>query len=269
MLPILSYPCVMGICNCTPDSFYDGGSYNTSLKALHHIESMIEQGAAIIDIGAYSSRPGALDISVDEEFARLAPVLREVRRQFPHIPISIDTFRGEIVRRVFLEFGAVWVNDISGGMLDNAMFTVCADYNLPYVCMHMQGTPQTMQQTTTYTNMLHEIHVFFEKQLQAARTAGMTQLVIDPGFGFGKTVEQNYELLQNMHVFSDFSVPILVGVSRKSMIYKALKTNAEGALNGTTALHMVALQQGASILRVHDVREAVEVVTLFTKYMQR
>ncbi|OQA96545.1 MAG: Dihydropteroate synthase [Bacteroidetes bacterium ADurb.Bin217] len=262
----LTYPCVMGICNITPDSFYDGGKHSTTTKALHHIENMVTQGAAIIDIGAYSSRPGAIDISIDEEFYRLQPIIVEVHKHFPDILISIDTFRSEIVTRVYHTIGNILVNDISGGLLDTAMLPTCGTLNVPYICMHMQGTPQTMHISPQYKNITQEIYTFFETQLIEAQKHGVPSVIIDPGFGFGKTIEHNFELLRTLDTYTSLDVPILVGLSRKSMIYKTLNTTPEQSLPGTIALNTLALSKGASILRVHDVAEAVDVVTLYKKY---
>jgi len=259
----LSYPCVMGICNVTPDSFYDGGHYVQEKQALHHIERMIQQGAAIIDIGAYSARPGSADITIDQEYERLLPIVRNTKKYFSHIPISIDTFRSKIVERLYLEVGDIVVNDISGGTLDSNMMSVCGKYSLPYICMHMKGTPQTMQQYTEYTDVVQDIYSFFETQIQQAKQYGIETIIIDPGFGFAKTLNQNYEIIQQLQVFSNLRVPILVGFSRKSMIYKLCDTTPQEALNGTTVLNTLALTKGASILRVHDVLQAVEVITIW------
>lgn len=263
----LTYPCVMGICNITPDSFYDGGTYINPKDALIHIESMVQQGASIIDIGAYSSRPGAQHISFDEEYSRLAPILKEVKKHFSQTIISIDTFRSTIVERVYADFGDCIVNDISGGNIDADILHVCGKHSLPYICMHMQGTPQTMQNTTTYTDVMCDIYSFFQTQITHAHQSGIQTICIDPGFGFGKTIEQNYEILRNLSSFQSLNAPIVVGISRKSMIYKVLDTTPSNTLNGTSALHSLALQNGASILRVHDVREAIEVIALYKKYI--
>ena len=257
-----SSPKIMGILNVTPDSFYDGGSYTSESTISHRLEEIISQGADIIDIGAYSSRPGADDVSEDEEFRRLQTVLQIVKRDFPDSLVSIDTFRLSVVKKVFDCFGTCMVNDISGGNFDSEMIAFTAKYNLPYVCMHMQGTPQTMQKNPQYNDVVSDLLAFFEKKIEEADSLKHTHFVIDPGFGFGKTVEQNYQLLNKLDSFTQLGKPILVGMSRKSMIQKVLECTANEALNGTTIVNTIALMKGASILRVHDVKEAKEAVKI-------
>ncbi|MDO6854034.1 dihydropteroate synthase [Cellulophaga lytica] len=259
----LSTPKVMGILNLTPDSFYDGGSYKNETDIVTKVEKMLVDGATFIDIGAYSSRPNAINISVNEEINRIVPVVQLLVKKFPGILLSIDTFRSAVAK-VCLENGAALINDISAGNLDDKMMNVIAEYKVPYIMMHMRGTPETMQQLTEYTNVTLDIKQYFAKKLAQARALGIVDLVIDPGFGFAKTTEQNFNVLQNLDLFKTMNVPILAGISRKSMIYKTLDTTASNALNGTTALNTIALTKGANILRVHDVKEAVECITLFT-----
>jgi dihydropteroate synthase len=254
-------PKVMGIVNCTSDSFYSG-SRKTSKEAIQQqIEKHISEGADILDIGGYSSRPGAEDISEKEEIERIKIAL-EITRNSSDIPVSIDTFRSEVACFA-LENGAHIVNDISAGKLDKNMFKTISKFNAPMILMHMKGSPQTMQSETNYSHLFQEVSLYFSEQIKAAREAGVIDLAIDLGFGFSKTIEQNFELFQQMSDFHLFNLPLLVGVSRKSMIYNSLDITSEEALNGTTALHMAALMKGAGILRVHDVKEAVETVKLF------
>lgn len=260
-----SAPKVMGILNVTPDSFYDGGSYTTDDAIQQRLDKILCEGADIVDIGAYSSRPGAADVPEDEEFNRLWKVLRIIKRNYPDILVSIDTFRLSVIQRVIDNFGQVMVNDISGGNFDKKMIEYTAQNNLPYVCMHMQGMPQTMQQNPHYQNVVEEILAFFKKKIEEANKFNHKHFVIDPGFGFGKTVEQNYELMNRLDTFVSLGFPLLVGISRKSMIQKVLNCTADEALNGTTVLNTFALTKGANILRVHDVKEAKEVVKLFEK----
>ncbi|TVZ10530.1 dihydropteroate synthase [Cellulophaga sp. RHA_52] len=259
----LSTPKVMGILNLTPDSFYDGGSYKNETDIVTKVEKMLVDGATFIDVGAYSSRPNAINISVNEEINRIVPVVQLLVKKFPGILLSIDTFRSAVAK-VCLENGAALINDISAGSLDDKMINVIAEYKVPYIMMHMRGTPETMQQLTEYTNVTLDVKQYFAKKLAQARALGIVDLVIDPGFGFAKTTEQNFNVLQNLDLFKTMNVPILAGISRKSMIYKTLDTTANNALNGTTALNTIALTKGANILRVHDVKEAVECITLFT-----
>lgn len=258
----LSTTKVMGILNITPDSFYDGGKYKDEGSILRQVEKMLTEGAGFIDAGAYSSRPGADHMSVDTELSRIVPVVDLLLREFPDILLSIDTFRSEVARHC-LEAGACMINDISGGDLDPKMMQTIASFQVPYIVMHMRGNPQNMTEQTAYDNMIVEIRKSFSEKLARARSLKINDIIIDPGFGFAKTRKQNFELLNHLELFNTFEVPMLVGLSRKSMIYKTLDINASQALNGTTALHMVALSKGANILRVHDVREAVECVKLY------
>ncbi|WBU88506.1 dihydropteroate synthase [Cellulophaga omnivescoria] len=259
----LSTPKVMGILNLTPDSFYDGGSYKDENDIVTKVDKMLADGATFIDVGAYSSRPNATNISVDEEINRIVPVIKLLVKKFPGILLSIDTFRSAVAKAC-LENGAALINDISAGALDDKMMSVIAEYKVPYIMMHMRGTPETMQQLTEYTNVTLDIKQYFAKKLAQARALGIIDLVVDPGFGFAKTTEQNFNILQNLDLFKTMNVPILAGISRKSMIYKTLDTTANNALNGTTALNTIALTKGANILRVHDVKEAIECITLYT-----
>ena len=256
-------PIVMGILNVTPDSFYDGGRYvNSELTLLQQTEKMLAEGATIIDIGGYSSRPGADHISEEEEKRRAVSCVKLVAGHFPKAYISIDTFRATVARDA-VDAGASMVNDISGGGLDNAMFDTVAALKVPYVMMHMRGTPQTMKTLTDYDDLCDEIIDYFQQRVALLRDKGVADIVIDPGFGFAKNIDQNYELLGKLHTLKMLELPILVGLSRKSMIYKRLKISVDDALNGTTALNAMALVQGASILRVHDVKEAVQTIKLF------
>lgn len=257
----LSVPRVMGILNLTPDSFFDGGKYVDETAILQQVEKMLSEGADIIDVGAYSSRPHATDISEEEEQKRLIPALQSIIRYFPKVLLSVDTFRSEIARAAIAE-GACMINDISGGEADPAMFSTVAALNVPYVLMHMQGNPQTMQNNPVYKNIVEELCLFFSKKISALKEQGIHDIIIDPGFGFGKTVEHNFELLNRLDDFKLLESPVLAGISRKSMIYRPLKTSADKALNGTTALNTIAILKGADLLRVHDVKEAKEVITL-------
>lgn len=252
----------MGILNLTPDSFYDGGRYKNERDILEQVEKMITLGATFIDLGAYSSRPGADDVSTDEELRRLLPVLDLVLDKFPEALVSIDTFKAKVAREA-LNQGAAMINDISAGQLDEAMLDVIAEHHVPYIMMHMRGNPKTMQELTSYDDLVQEIIYYFSERLSLARSKGIIDVIIDPGFGFSKTLEQNYKLLNNLDLLTITDRPILAGVSRKSMIYKLLGTDAQNALNGTTALNMLALQKGASILRVHDVAEAMECIQIY------
>ena len=257
----LSTPKVMGILNITPDSFYDGGAYNSDKEMLLQVEKMINEDATFIDIGAYSSRPNATHISEDEELKRVISIVELILKQFPESLLSIDTFRSNIAKQC-IEVGACMVNDISAGKLDTNMLSLIADLNVPYTMMHLKGTPQTMKNHTNYNDLLKDMLFYFSERIAEARKLGIKDLIIDPGFGFAKTLEQNFELLNNLELFKMIELPILVGLSRKSMIYKTLEKSANEALNGTTALHTIALQKGANILRVHDVGEAIECIKL-------
>ena len=258
----LSKPKVMGILNVTPNSFFDGGKYKNADEIVAQVQKMLSEGATFIDIGAYSSKPNAEFVSVEEEIARIVPIVELLVQQFPNILISIDTFRSEVAEACILK-GAALINDISAGKLDDLMLGVVAKYKVPYIMMHMRGTPQTMQTLTEYEDLIKEMLLYFSERIAAARSLGINDLIVDPGFGFAKTLEQNYEVLQKMELFQQLELPILSGISRKSMIYKVLNTNASESLNGTTTLNTISLVRGASILRVHDVKEAVECVTLF------
>jgi len=256
----------MGILNVTPDSFFDGGRHSGKDAALKQAEKMLSEGAVILDIGGASSRPGAAEVSEQEELERVIPVIEVIKSHFSEAVISVDTWRASVAKAA-VETGASVVNDISGGQFDERMFETVAALGTPYIVMHMQGTPATMQQNPHYDDVVTEVLDFFIRKIEKLRALGVKDIVLDPGFGFGKTVEHNYQLLKNFHVFGNVTgKPVLAGISRKSMICKVLKVNPEHALNGTTALHMVALQQGAKILRVHDVREAVEVIKLWETF---
>jgi dihydropteroate synthase len=257
-------PIVMGILNATPDSFYNQGRESSLDELLHNAGKMIDEGATILDIGGQSSRPNAVLVSVDEECSRVLPILKMIRAEFPRVLLSIDTFQSEVAR-LCIEHGANIINDISGGDMDDAMMDIVAQYKVPYVCMHMKGTPQTMQDQPAYDNVVKDVYDFFVVKLQRLHSKGIDDVMLDVGFGFGKTLEHNYQLLHAMSSFLSLNKPLLAGISRKSMVYQPLHANAEQALNGTTALHMIALQQGASILRVHDVKEAMECIILHKK----
>ncbi|MGC3977208.1 MAG: dihydropteroate synthase [Paludibacteraceae bacterium] len=265
----LSTPQVMAIVNVTPDSFYGISRIFTEKEILSHIERALTEGATFIDVGAYSTRPQAVPISENEEFERLQSPLRAIRKHFPDVILSVDTFRSGIARYVVEEFGVQMINDVSGGTLDDNMFETIADLSIPYVLMHMRGTPQTMQQHTDYENLMSEIIHFFEKRVSQLIHLGVKDIILDPGFGFAKTLDQNYELLSKMSYLKEFSFPLLVGISRKSMIYKFLETTPELALNGTSVLHTLALLNGANILRVHDVKQAVETIRIVQKHLNQ
>ncbi len=258
-------PIVMGIVNVTPDSFYESCKHITECNVLAYAGRALQEGAKILDIGGYSSRPNAAEVTTEEEWKRVGSALRWIRGAFPEAILSIDTFRAEIARRAVEEYGVQIVNDISGGEVDERMFETVADLQVPYILMHMRGTPQTMQEETDYTHLMAEIIDYFQQKVNRLHQMGVRDVMLDPGFGFAKTIDQNYELLHKMHYLQTFGLPLLVGVSRKSMIYKALGIDSEDALNGTTALHILALQQGAKILRVHDVRAAVEAIQLYQR----
>lgn len=263
----LSTPKVMGVLNLTPDSFYDGGKFKTDKEALKHVEKNIQDGMDILDIGAYSSRPNADDITEDEELGRLTSVLQRVTKEFPEVIISIDTFRSKVAKES-LDLGAHIINDISAGKLDDDMLNVIAEYQVPYIMMHMRGTPQNMKQLTDYNDLVKEVVFYFSERIAEVRKKGINDLIIDPGFGFAKTVSQNFELLNHLKILKNLDIPMLTGVSRKSMIYKTLSLESKDALNGTTALNMVALMNGSSILRVHDVLEAKQCATLYQKLIE-
>ena len=253
---------VMGILNVTPDSFFDGGRHLSQSNITHKLEQMVAEGADIIDIGGYSSRPGAAQISEKQELERILPAIQLARAVSPDIPISIDTFRSTVAVRA-LDEGADMINDISGGALDPQMFQLIADRQVPYVIMHMKGNPQNMMGHTDYHNLLTDIMQYFVEKVSLLRDLGVNDVVIDPGFGFAKTIEQNFELLGNLSFLQELRLPLLVGLSRKSMVYKTLHINPEDALTGTVAVNTMALMKGASILRVHDVKEAIQTIKLF------
>lgn len=259
----LTKPKVMGILNVTPNSFYDGGKYQHEKEILNRVETMLTEGADFIDIGAYSSKPNAELVTEKEEMQRLLPVVNAVLQAFPSTIISVDTFRSGVAKAA-IEHGAAIVNDISAGSLDEKMMETVAQLQVPYIMMHMKGTPQTMMQQVEYEDIVKEMLFYISEKVAKARQLGIHDLIVDPGFGFAKTTEQNYEVLQKLQLFQVLELPILAGFSRKSMIYKPLESSPDHALNGTTALNMVALTKGASILRVHDVKEAVECVKLFS-----
>ena len=258
----LATPKVMGILNITPNSFYDGGKFQEESVILKQVEKLLNEGATFIDIGAYSSKPNAEFVSEEEELQRILPVLQQIIKQFPEAIISIDTFRAEVAKQSVLN-GAALINDISAGYLDEKMLPIIAELQVPYIMMHMKGNPQTMQSLTHYDDIVKEMIYYFSERIFEARKLGINDLIVDPGFGFAKTLEQNYEVMQKLNIFKQLELPLLVGISRKSMIYKLLETSAQEALNGTTFLNAIALEKGANILRVHDVKEAVECVKLF------
>ena len=258
----LDQPKIMGILNITPDSFYDGGKYKDESSILNQVEKMLNDGATFIDVGAYSTRPGALEVDEAIELKRILPIVSLILQRFPKAILSIDTFRSKVAKEC-IGNGAAIINDISAGLQDDKMLPTVAKLNVPYIMMHMRGTPQNMQQHTDYDDILKEVLSFFSERLVAAKSLGIKDIIVDPGFGFAKNLEQNYELLKQMEIMNFVEHPILAVISRKSMIYKTLKTTADQALNGTTALHMVCLQKGANILRVHDVKEALECVKLY------
>ncbi len=261
----LSEPQVMGILNVTPDSFYAGSRGVTERYIIDRLHQCMDEGASIVDIGAYSSRPGADNVSTEEEMNRLRMGLELVCKHRPDAIVSVDTFRADVAKMCVEEYGVALINDISAGQMDKEMFTTIARLGIPYIIMHMKGTPQDMQNNPQYDHFLKEIFYYFSEKVQKLRDLGVKDIVIDPGFGFGKTLEHNYELMNHLEEFALFELPLLVGISRKSMIYKLLGSTPEEALNGTTALNTIALQKGANILRVHDVREAVESVKIVQK----
>lgn len=260
----LNSPKVMGILNCTPDSFFDGGKYKNENEILSQVEKMLSEGATFIDLGAYSSKPNAAFVSEEEETNRLLPIVDLLVKHFPDILLSIDTFRASVAEKA-IQSGAVIINDISAGSLDQNMFSTVARLQVPYIMMHMKGTPQTMQTLTQYQNICKEMRYYFSEKVAQARQLGINDLIIDPGFGFAKTTEQNFEVLQKLELFNTLNLPLLVGVSRKSMIYKTLEITPQESLNGTSILNTIALQKGAKILRVHDVKEAVQCIELVQK----
>ena len=261
----LSEPQVMGILNVTPDSFYAGSRGVTERYILERLHQIMNEGASIVDIGAYSSRPGAQEVSVEEEMERLRTGLELIRKHRPDAIVSVDTFRADVAKMCVEEYGAAIINDISAGQMDEQMFPTIARLGIPYIIMHMKDTPKDMQVNPQYDHFLKEVFYYFSEKVQRLRDLGVKDIIIDPGFGFGKTLEHNYELMNHLEEFALFELPLLVGVSRKSMIYKLLETTPEEALNGTTTLNTIALLKGANILRVHDVREAVETIRIVQK----
>ena len=257
----LSTPKVMGVINLTPDSFYDGGKLTSEKEILLQANKMLQEGATFLDLGAYSSRPGAQFVSEKEEIHRLLPVIKILLNEFPETLLSIDTFRSNVANESIYA-GASLINDISAGKLDDHMFKIIAQHQVPYVMMHMRGTPETMMQNTDYTNLTKEVIYYFSERIAKARSFGINDLIVDPGFGFSKTLDQNYELFNDLELFRHLNVPLLIGISRKSMIQKKITTTASDSLNGTTALHAIAIQKGVSILRVHDAKEAFETINL-------
>ncbi len=260
----LTSPKVMGILNLTPNSFYDGGKFLKDTSILNHVDLMHREGATFIDVGAYSSKPNAEFVNEEEELKRLIPIVSLVKKQFPKLLISIDTFRSRVAKEA-IESGACMINDISAGGLDEKMMPIVAELQVPYIMMHMKGTPQTMQSLAQYVDITKELLFYFSEKAALARSYGINDIIIDPGFGFAKTIPHNYEILSNLDLFKMLELPLLAGMSRKSMIYKTLNSTAEFALNGTTVLNTIALQKGANILRVHDVKEAVECVNLLAQ----
>ena len=264
----LSVPVVMGIVNVTPDSFFAGNRFVTDKSILLAVEKMVDDGALIIDIGGYSTRPLAESITQDEEIRRVSNGLEVILKKYPDVAISVDTFRSGVARHVVNNYGIAMINDVSGGTLDDLMFETIAELKVAYVLMHMRGTPQTMQRNLTYEDVVSEILHFLAKRLAQLHLLGVTDVVVDPGFGFAKTIDQNYKLLNKLEYFQQLNVPILAGLSRKSMITKPLGIDSNDALNATTAANMLALVGGTSILRVHDVKEAVQAITIYKKYIE-
>jgi dihydropteroate synthase len=260
----LERPLVMGILNLTSDSFYDGGKHKNTDNVLTHVSQMLEEGADIIDIGAVSTKPGAKEITIDKEKNKLIPILKIIKKDFPNAIISIDTYHAEVAKSA-VDCGAHIINDISAGSFDKEMFKTISELQVPYIIMHMQGTPLDMQANPVYANVVKEVTYFLSKKVEELKRLGVNDIIIDTGFGFGKTVEHNYELLSNLNYFKIFELPLLVGLSRKSMINKVLNTTPSEALNGTTVLNTIALMKGANILRVHDVKEAVEAIKIVKK----
>lgn len=259
-----SVPVVMGILNVTPDSFYDGGKYVSEVKVIERIHQIVEEGAGIIDVGAYSTRPGAAFVDEKEELGRLSWAVELIRKYYPEVAVSIDTFRAKVAEEIITCLGPVIVNDISGGTMDDGMFEMVAKTGVPYMMMHIQGTPQTMQKNPVYQDVVAEVRDFFTERIKQLNALGFDNIILDPGFGFGKTLAHNYELMNHMEIYQELGYPVLVGISRKTMIYKLLGGTAQDALNGTIVLNTIALMKGANILRVHDVKEAREAVILLT-----
>lgn len=256
-------PKVMGIVNLTPDSFFDGGQYLDEEKSLVRIDQLVREGVDILDMGAYSSRPGADDVTAEEEGKRLLPIIKKSKEIFPEIPISVDTFRADVAEKA-IQSGADLINDISGGEMDKRMHEIIAKYQVPYIMMHMRGTPKTMQNLTDYEDLVGDIALWFGERVARLRSLGVKDIILDPGFGFSKTMDQNYELLERIDELHYFNLPLLGGISRKSMIYKKLHVEPADALTGTIALNTLLITKGVQIIRVHDVKEAKEIITLLT-----
>lgn len=260
----LKIPKVMGILNVTPNSFYDGGLHHSLDKIEQQTEKMLNEGADIIDVGAYSTQPNASFVSQEEELGRIIPVVRHLVKKFPDIILSVDTFRAEVAKQT-IELGAAIINDVSAGFLDDQMMAVVGAMNVPYIMMHMKGTPQNMQQFTDYEDVMHDMILYFSERITTARQHGIKDVIIDPGFGFSKTLDQNYEVLNKLDLLQNLDVPVLSALSRKSMIYKFFENSPQEALNGTSVLNTISLMKGANLLRVHDVKEAIECVKLYMK----
>jgi len=261
----LDQPIIMGILNVTPDSFFDGGKRSDIDQLVAHVKQLLNEGASIIDVGGYSTRPGAKQVSEKEELDRVLPPIKALVKAFPQIVISIDTFRSQVAKKC-IEVGASIVNDVTGGAKDEKLFDTIAQLNVPYVLTHLQGDLETMQQNPTYNNVVDDVTLYFKEKIAFLTTKGVHNIILDPGFGFGKTIQHNYELLNNINILKSFGLPILVGISRKSMINKPLNITPQESLNGTTVLNTVALMKGANILRVHDVKEAKEVIELVGQF---
>ncbi|RRJ90035.1 dihydropteroate synthase [Paenimyroides tangerinum] len=257
-------PKVMGILNCTPNSFYDGGKYKTETDFLKQTEKMLIDGASIIDLGAYSTQPNADFVTEEEELNRILPIASSIIKHFPEVILSIDSFRSEVAKQC-IENGATIINDVSAGFLDEKMFEVVGKYKVPYIMMHMKGTPQNMQKFTDYDDVMKDMMFYFSERIATAKSFGIVDIILDPGFGFSKTLNQNYEVLNKLELLNEFNLPVLSALSRKSMIYKFLNTEPTEVLNGTTVLHTISLMKGAKLLRAHDVKEAVECVKLTQK----
>lgn len=260
----LKIPKVMGILNVTPNSFYDGGLHHSLDKIEQQTEKMLNEGADIIDVGAYSTQPNASFVSQEEELGRIIPVVRHLVKKFPDIILSVDTFRAEVAKQT-IELGAAIINDVSAGFLDDQMMAVVGAMNVPYIMMHMKGTPQNMQQFTDYEDVMHDMILYFSERMATAHKHGIIDVIIDPGFGFSKTLDQNYEVLNKLDLLQNLDVPLLSALSRKSMIYKFFESTPQEALNGTSVLNTISLMKGANLLRVHDVKEAIECVKLYMK----
>ncbi len=265
----LAEPKIMGIVNVTPDSFYVDSRKPSKNEAIAQAGKLLNEGADILDIGAYSSRPGAEEISENEELQRLEPVIEQIKTNYPDAIISVDTFRSVVARKMLNSYAVHMINDISAGNLDPEMIHVIAENHVPYVMMHMRGTPRTMQKHANYKNVVKEVMLYFAEKLELCKKIGIHDVILDPGFGFAKTIEHNFQLMQQLNNFKIFELPLLIGISRKSMIYKTLSQLPEEAITGTTVLHTIALQKGASILRVHDVKQARETVQIMKKYNEQ